>query len=184
MRAIRTALCATLLLAGTAFADPRPTIVYDSLPTPLSSNVASVGFEATATSEFGDHIHLKGSRRRVQSITVTMSDWASYADYKTDPRYAGNHRTWMHPVTLNIYKAKTLDAFGAPVVKLFSTTRYIEIPWRPAVHRGTTYCCGGCAQGGPCYCSYDLGERDGHGCHGLGSLTGRTRTRGYARDAR
>ncbi|MFN7980957.1 MAG: hypothetical protein U0Q11_03790 [Vicinamibacterales bacterium] len=132
MRAIRTALCATLLLAGTAFADPRPTIVYDSLPTPLSSNVASVGFEATATSEFGDHIHLKGSRRRVQSITVTMSDWASYADYKTDPRYAGNHRTWMHPVTLNIYKAKTLDAFGAPVVKLFSTTRYIEIPWRPA----------------------------------------------------
>jgi hypothetical protein len=32
----------------------------------------------------------------------------------------------------------------------------VEIPWRPAVHRGKTYCCGGCVQGGPCYCSYDL----------------------------
>lgn len=32
----------------------------------------------------------------------------------------------------------------------------VEIPWRPAIHHGRTYCCGGCVQGGPCYCSYDL----------------------------
>lgn len=32
----------------------------------------------------------------------------------------------------------------------------VEIPWRPAIHHGQTYCCGGCVQGGPCYCSYDL----------------------------
>ena len=133
MRAIYTALCATLLLAGSALADPRPTIVYDALPSPLPPNVASLGFEATATSEFGDHIHLKGSRRRVQSITVTMVDWAVYDDYKTDPRYAGNHLTWNQPITLNVYKAKTLDAFGSPAVRLFSVTRYVNIPWRPAV---------------------------------------------------
>jgi hypothetical protein len=36
----------------------------------------------------------------------------------------------------------------------------VEIPWRPAIHRGRTYCCGGCAQGGPCYCSYDLPRRN------------------------
>ena len=36
----------------------------------------------------------------------------------------------------------------------------IEIPWRPANHHGRTYCCGGCAQGGPCYCSYDLAILD------------------------
>lgn len=36
----------------------------------------------------------------------------------------------------------------------------VEIPWRPAVHRGKTYCCGGCVQGGPCYCSYDLATLD------------------------
>jgi hypothetical protein len=32
----------------------------------------------------------------------------------------------------------------------------VEIPWRPTLHHGRPYCCGGCAQGGPCYCSYDL----------------------------
>ena len=35
-----------------------------------------------------------------------------------------------------------------------------EIHWPPAMHRGKTYCCGGCAQGGPCYCSYDLASFD------------------------
>jgi hypothetical protein len=32
----------------------------------------------------------------------------------------------------------------------------VEISWRPVAHRGRPYCCGGCAQRGPCYCSYDL----------------------------
>ena len=35
-----------------------------------------------------------------------------------------------------------------------------EIAWRPTIHRGRAYCCGGCAQGGPCYCSYDLSLLD------------------------
>ncbi len=32
----------------------------------------------------------------------------------------------------------------------------LDIPWRPVVADGRVYCCGGCARGGPCYCSYDL----------------------------
>lgn len=32
----------------------------------------------------------------------------------------------------------------------------VDIPWRPIVRHGETFCCGGCLQGGPCYCSYDL----------------------------
>lgn len=35
----------------------------------------------------------------------------------------------------------------------------VEIPWKPVMHRDRAYCCGGCAQGGPCYCSYDLATR-------------------------
>jgi hypothetical protein len=34
------------------------------------------------------------------------------------------------------------------------------IPWTPVYHRDGVYCCGGCAQGGPCYCSYDLAIGD------------------------
>lgn len=32
----------------------------------------------------------------------------------------------------------------------------LEIAWEPIVVDGQVFCCGGCAQGGPCYCSYDL----------------------------
>lgn len=30
----------------------------------------------------------------------------------------------------------------------------IEILWPPFVHSGQTYCCAGCAAGGPCTCDY------------------------------
>ncbi len=34
----------------------------------------------------------------------------------------------------------------------------LEIEWEPVVVEGVPYCCGGCALGGPCCCSYDLPE--------------------------
>ncbi len=37
----------------------------------------------------------------------------------------------------------------------------LEIDWEPVVAEGRTYCCGGCARGGPCYCSYDAAEPAG-----------------------
>lgn len=30
-----------------------------------------------------------------------------------------------------------------------------DIPWRPVLRAGQPFCCAGCAQGGPCVCSYD-----------------------------
>ncbi|MDA8216692.1 MAG: hypothetical protein M0Z94_03650 [Dehalococcoidales bacterium] len=35
----------------------------------------------------------------------------------------------------------------------------LEIEWKPVLVDGKAYCCGGCAQGGPCYCSYDAREQ-------------------------
>ncbi len=32
----------------------------------------------------------------------------------------------------------------------------IEILWRPTIRQGKTYCCTGCAAGGPCNCDYSL----------------------------
>jgi hypothetical protein len=32
----------------------------------------------------------------------------------------------------------------------------IEILWPPTVVQGKTYCCTGCAAGGPCNCDYSL----------------------------
>jgi len=32
----------------------------------------------------------------------------------------------------------------------------IDILWSPVIERGETYCCTGCAGGGPCCCDYSL----------------------------
>lgn len=112
-------------------APPSATTVYDAIPSPLPPNVASVGFEATSTSEFGDYVHLAGTNRVLNTVTVTMSDWALYSDYAANPNYAGNAATWSHPITLNVY-SNHLGANGAPDTLLATKTVSITIPWRPA----------------------------------------------------
>src|SRR6476469_3691789 len=113
--------------AGSAFA----AFVYDAVPNPLPPNVASVGYEATSTSQFGDYVHLAGTNRKLDTVTVTMSDWALYSDYALAPGYGGNSATWSHPITVNVY-SNHLGANGAPDTVLASTTQNVTIPWRPA----------------------------------------------------
>jgi hypothetical protein len=105
--------------------------VYDAIPATLPPNVASLGFQATSTSQFGDRIVLGGTDRKLNSVTVTMSNWALFADYSNDSRYSANSTSWSHPITLNIYGTQ-LDANGVPTTLLASKTITATIPWRPA----------------------------------------------------
>jgi hypothetical protein len=116
--------------SGSAGAAPAPT-VYDATPNPLPPNLASLGFEATSTSEFGDYVHLAGSSRTLKTATVTMSDWALYSDYSSNPDYMSNNVSWTHPLTLNIY-SNHLGGNGAPDTLLATNTQVATIPWRPA----------------------------------------------------
>ncbi len=105
--------------------------VYDALPSVSpETNYPSLGFQATQTSEFGDYIHLDGTARALNTVTVTMSDWAKYSDYDTDTSYSGDSANWTHPITLNVYNVVS----GTPntVGTLLGTvTQTITIPWRP-----------------------------------------------------
>lgn len=124
---------ALILFAGVNAAQAvTPTTVYDATPNPLPPNVASLGFQATQTSEFGDYVHLAGTDRVLNTVTVTMSDWALFSDYSSpDSPYSGNSATWSHPITVNVY-SNTLDANGVPDTLLATTTQNVTIPWRPA----------------------------------------------------
>jgi len=131
-------------------APPSATTVYDAIPSPLPPNMASLGFEATQTSEFGDHVNLAGTDRVLNTVTVTMSDWALFSDYSSDTRYSGNATTWTHPITLNVYSSQ-LDANGVPDQLLASKTENVTIPWRPVAD---PTCAGGTAWragDGACY---------------------------------
>ena len=125
-----TAVVACICLAFAASAGAVGSDVYNATPSPLPPNVASLGFEATSTSEFGDHVNLAGTNRVLNTVTVTMSDWALYADYSTDARYAANNVTWTHPITVNVYSSH-LGANGAPDTLLATKTQTVTIPWRP-----------------------------------------------------
>ncbi len=47
---------------------------YDSIPNPIPGNVVSQAFQATSTSEFGDHIaFVPGTSQNLKSVTVLMS---------------------------------------------------------------------------------------------------------------
>jgi hypothetical protein len=108
------------------------TVIYDALPSVSpSTNYPSLGFQATSTKEFGDYIHLGGTNRKLNSVTVTMSDWALFADYAADTRYMSNNVTWIHPITINIY-ANHLDNDGKPDQLIATKTQDVSIPWRPA----------------------------------------------------
>ena len=120
--AVLVAAMSVSLAAGSALAAGP---AYDATPSPLPPNVASVGFEATSTSEFGDYVHLAGINRELETVTVTMSDWALHSDYPSYPA-AG----WSHPITVNIYSSH-LGANGAPDTLLATTTENVSIPWRP-----------------------------------------------------
>jgi hypothetical protein len=130
---IASALSGVLLVATVPFSAMAvgTTTVYDATPGTLPPNVASLGYQATSTSQFGDRITLDGTDRKLNSVTVTMSDWALYADYASDLAYSGNNVSWSHPITVNIYGTQ-LDANGVPTNLLATKTITATIPWRPA----------------------------------------------------
>jgi hypothetical protein len=74
-------------------------------------------------------VQLGGTARALDYVTVTMSDWALYADYSSDGRYT-NAATWTHPITVNVYSTH-LGTNGAPDTLLATTTQDVAIPWRP-----------------------------------------------------
>lgn len=131
MKRITVLLALLAALAGfsvaQASAAPAPSIVYDAVPATLPPNMASLGFQATQTSEFGDYVNLAGTDRNLQTVTVTMSDWALASDYPSLPA-AG----WTHPITLNIYNAVPGAPLNTAGSLLGTVTQTVTIPWRPA----------------------------------------------------
>lgn len=105
------------LVAGAAQA----TVIYSNLPTVLPGNLPSWGYQATQTSEMGDQVQFAPGARRLNSATVTMSNWAQ-ASGSSDPGYN-------HNLTFSIYSNAANAAAG---VSLATLTQSSLVPWRPA----------------------------------------------------
>lgn len=106
-------------------------VVYDALPSvDPATSYPSQPFQAQQTAEFGDYIHLGGTDRLLDRVTVTMVTWARFSEYSSDSTYSGNGLSWTHPITLNVY-TNHLNSSGVPDQKIATVTQNILIPWRP-----------------------------------------------------
>lgn len=114
-------------------------VVYDSIPTPLPSNLPSIGYQATSTRALGDKITLAGTDRHLEDVAVTMSSWACETGTWNAGCVTTPGATFTHPVTLNIYEVATDGSAGALIG---SRTQTFTIPYRPTADPS---CAGGTA---------------------------------------
>lgn len=99
---------------------------FNSTVIPLPPNTASLGYQRTATSEFGDLVRLSGAAHYIEAITITMASWAIRSDYPGSPAFGYNH-----PLTLKVYAVDRNAGLPKPGAVLAEISRSFLIPWRP-----------------------------------------------------
>ncbi len=127
-----TALVATGAVLAVVASAASASLIYNNQPKPLPKNLASIGFEATSTSEFGGQVEFAGTARMSPTVQVTMSSWACQnleggANCKSE---AKSSFEW--PITLNVYAVGAEDEPGALIT---SSTKTFAIPYRPSASK-------------------------------------------------
>ena len=110
---------------------------YNAIPSKVSGNVPSEGFEASADSSFGDEVVLGGSARRLQSMSVVLSSWGCETGrWNTGDCVTTPGATVSLPMTFTVYA----DDNGAPGAVLATSTTTVDVAYRPSA---STRCTGG-----------------------------------------
>ena len=120
--AIFAATALLAISAGTAGAE----VIYNNIPSPLPGNFASVGFDATSTTQFGGEIEVVGTARKNPSVTVVMSSWACQSGSWEANCSSPTSKTFKEPVTLRVYEVGEL---GTPIA---TKTKSFKMPYRPS----------------------------------------------------
>ncbi|HEX5456392.1 MAG TPA: hypothetical protein VFW77_03420, partial [Candidatus Saccharimonadales bacterium] len=119
-----------IVLIASAPASAATISLYNNIPDPVPSNVASLGFEATETQEFGSQVSLDGTPGADVKVAVLMSSWACQkSTWDTGDCESALGASFKHPVTLKIYKVGPNNSVGNLVIK---HTREFSMPYRPS----------------------------------------------------
>ncbi len=130
-------LAAALLLATSSATAASASVVYDNIPD--LGNVPSVGYEASAASEFGGQIELAGTERSSPTITVLMSSWGCEdGAWNTGDCMTGPGDVFATSVTLKLYDVGASDTVGSLIAM---NTDAFFIPYRPS--KDDANCTGG-----------------------------------------
>jgi hypothetical protein len=117
---------------------------YNSIPATMPGSFPSLGYQATSTDEAGDHIAFAGTDRSLESVTVSLTDWACENDFVFDggtwiPNRSGTDACittpgagFNHPITLNIYEVDNSGPTPAVGALIATKTETFFIPFRPS----------------------------------------------------
>ncbi len=136
-------LSAAVFLATASLAIPSASAatkvtVYNNVPSPLPGNVASVGFEATAASEFGGQVEFAGTARNQPTVKFVMSSWGCQSgSWNAGNCSTARHATFSQPLTVNVY---AVGVDNEPGSLLGSVTHTFTMPYRPSANY--THCTG------------------------------------------
>jgi len=127
---IAMAAFAAIALASAGSASAAATVVYDSDSGPLPGNVASLGYEATSTQEFGAEIGLAGSARKAVNLRFLLSSWGCESGGGTTcTKSAG--ATFPVDITATFYE---VGNDGEPGDVVLQKSKTLPIPYRPTAN--------------------------------------------------
>lgn len=111
-------------------------IVYTAIPADIlrCPQVPSLGFEANATSEFGDHVGLSPSGGELQELRVLFNSYgcSDSGHWNTNDCVTTPGSTFTHPITANIYAVDNSSATPSPGALLATVTQSQTIRYRPS----------------------------------------------------
>ncbi|MGV8897201.1 MAG: cell wall-binding repeat-containing protein [Rhodoglobus sp.] len=136
------ALPATAAPAAPAAASS-PVTVYNSIPDILPGSYPSLGFQATQTDEFGDHVKLAAGPRVLTDVTVGFTNWSCESDFTLSgstwtsapsgtPCVSAMGSAFTHPITLNVYEVDESAATPTVGALVTSVTTDVTVPFRPS----------------------------------------------------
>ena len=99
-------------------------IVFDTNPEILQPSHSSYGLNGKVDKALGDTITLDGNLRRLESVDVTLVNWARAAQWPS--LSTQNPDGFLHPLTVIVYGVD-----GDALTLLGQETQEFLIPWRP-----------------------------------------------------
>lgn len=136
-RLVIFAMIAVLFTAAFVSQSLAQSTVYNAIPSTLAPSYPSLGFQATSTSEFGDYVHLSGTDRKLDMVSVRMVNWAyqseaaNLAFCSTNPGLCPGGG-FLHTFTINIYGVVAGSPLNIKGPLLATWTQQKLVPWRPA----------------------------------------------------
>lgn len=129
-------------------APPRPAAtpgaIFSTLPDTLPGSFPSLGYQATASDQLGDHIAFAGVDRDLQTVRVSLTNWACENDFDPVPGGWDPNRgpteacattpgsSYSHPITLNLFAVDNTGPDPAVGALIATKTATFSIPFRPS----------------------------------------------------